>query len=509
MRPSIVFCLLFFLSWGSTGVQAQENRLEELRAKLKLAVIADTAYLSKIDLSVANMPLGELLRHVAKASEVSINYHGDHSLLVNSNLSRVKITDLLFSLCRDYNLDVEVAGNIVSVFPYAPPLPDVPQPRIDFHPVGPSISYQFRQTPLSEVVKMLADQSGINIVFPAELTYHPVSGYAVRMPTEAAVRSLAQNNGMSAKKENSNLWQFDPLPVRQEGGASADWLIRSEITEDQLEIDAQGRITTQIQQGSIYDILCTLCERMELNYYFISPVEGQTSLSLKSVELHTLLKVLFTGTPFSYYEEEGIYMFGASREEVLASVRVIPLENRTVNQLVSVIPPDLKQGVAVDSFADLNSLVLSGDQRKVGHVESFIRSVDKTVPLVTIEVLIVDAAKSRKNEQGVSVSIGEGPVSTTGSLWGEGIHLELESKAINSLINSFNGFGSINLEKVNPNFYASLKLMEANGEIEIQSTPKLSTLNGHEAELTSGERRHYKEVQESLMGSQNPVQPSS
>ena len=41
--------------------------------------------------------------------------------------------------------------------------------------------------------------------------------------------------------------------------------------------------------------------------------------------------------------------------------------------------------------------------------------------------------------------------------------------------------------------------------MRLLSTPKLSTLNGHEATLTSGETQYYKEVQNNYYGTQNPI----
>ena len=51
--------------------------------------------------------------------------------------------------------------------------------------------------------------------------------------------------------------------------------------------------------------------------------------------------------------------------------------------------------------------------------------------------------------------------------------------------------------------------MEQDGTIELRSTPRLSTLNGREAVLTSGEMQYYKETNNTYMGTQNPVQSTS
>ena len=184
------------------------------------------------------------------------------------------------------------------------------------------------------------------------------------------------------------------------------------------------------------------------------------------------------------------------------------MENRTVEKVIDIIPEEFKQSVKVTSFSDLNSLIVSGDQRKVARIENFIKSIDKTIPLITIDVIIAEVTKSRNNEQGISVGYGDPPASSKGTLTPH-FQMNLNADGINKIIKSFNGLGSMNLGKVGPNFYASLKFLEENGDIELKSTPKLSTLNGHQAELKSGQRQHYKEVYESLMGSQNPIQTSS
>jgi type IV pilus assembly protein PilQ len=503
-----VFIITLVLIIALSTINAQDNYMHEVRIKLDKLVEFDPAYRNEIDLAVGSMPIGDLLRNVAKISQVNVSYKGDNSITVNSNFSKVKITDLLYFLCREYNLDLEVVGNIVSVFPYEPPLPDIPGSKVHYQPSTGHISYELHEYPLSDFAKLLADSAGINVVYPVPLAQKRVSGYALRLPLSEAMHALALGNNLLASKTGDKLWAFDPLPAREGEEQGRIWAVRRGISKEQIAIDSVGTITVQVEQASIYDILCTICERLGLNYYFISPVDGSASLYLKDVGLHTLLKVLFTGTPYSYYEEEGILMFGISKEDALLSAKVIPLENRSVENTIEIIPEDLKQTVKISPFGDLNSLIVSGDQLMVARVEQFIKSIDKTVPLITIDVIIVDVTNSRNNEQGISVGYGNNTVANKGSLLPH-LEMDLNADGINKIIRSFNGLGAINLGKVGPNFYANLRFLEENGDIELRSTPKLSTLNGHQAELKSGQRQHYKEVYESLMGSQNPIQTSS
>ena len=54
------------------------------------------------------------------------------------------------------------------------------------------------------------------------------------------------------------------------------------------------------------------------------------------------------------------------------------------------------------------------------------------------------------------------------------------------------------------NFYAKIQALETNGNLKIRSTPKLSTLNGHQATLTRGETTYYAVTRRDVIGSQNP-----
>jgi type IV pilus assembly protein PilQ len=106
-------------------------------------------------------------------------------------------------------------------------------------------------------------------------------------------------------------------------------------------------------------------------------------------------------------------------------------------------------------------------------------------------------------ETGISAGIGDKPVVTKGSIF-PGADITLGAETINKIINNFDGFGSLNIGSVVPNFYLSLKALEANGNVKIRSTPRLSTLNGHKAFLSIGETTYYVVTNQNYYGSQIP-----
>ena len=187
----------------------------------------------------------------------------------------------------------------------------------------------------------------------------------------------------------------------------------------------------------------------------------------------------------------------------LTSVRVIPLRNRSVNRIEEAIPQSLKKDLQIKQFNDLNSIIVCGDQRQIGRVAAFLRSIDRKVPQITIEVMIAEVTKKTLQELGLTAGFGKAPESPQTLT---PFQMTLKANTINDLLGRL---GPTNLGRVGDNFYMTIKALEEKGGLEVKSTPKLSTLNGHEALLKSGETQYYKEVQNSIIGTQNPIQSES
>lgn len=475
--------------------------------KLDELVANDRTYNEEVDISVGRMPLTEMLRNIAKVSKVNLSVKGAENIMVTCNFSRAKIRDLIFFLCQEYNLDIEVVGNIVSISPVPPEEPMPPDSKVTYEAQRMFLSYDLIGDRLVDVGKKITQVSGINLIIPPALYPRQVSGFVENMPFDDAVVTLASVNGLEIFKNRSDTWEIAAPPDNE--GTQSQVPMSARRASNELEVDSLGYISAHIARGNVRDIIIELCERLGYNYFFVSPLDHQASIYLREVEFETLLGVLLAGTQYSYYRENGIYIFGTStaNNPGLFSVRVIPLHYRSVNTLEEVIPENLRSGLQIKQFPDLNSIIACGDQRSVTRVETFLRSIDRRVPLVTIEVIIVDVNKTNIQEAGISTGLNssnQGP--TSGTVTGTGgLSMTLNSSSVNNLLNSFSGFGSVKLGKVSSDFYMSLRFLEDEEFIEIRSTPKLSTLNGHEATLTSGEKRYYKEVTNTYMGTQNPV----
>lgn len=169
----------------------------------------------------------------------------------------------------------------------------------------------------------------------------------------------------------------------------------------------------------------------------------------------------------------------------------------------AIIPDEISEGLDIKIDHELNSLYVTGSGAKIERLKSFINYIDKTVPVVLIEVMFVEVGRNNTIESGISWGIGDNPIETKGALFPT-TDFTLGAKTINKVINGFDGFDRINLGKVVPNFFATVKAMESNGNLKIKSTPKLSTLNGHRATFSNGETSYYTVTQRNIYGTDNP-----
>jgi type IV pilus assembly protein PilQ len=171
--------------------------------------------------------------------------------------------------------------------------------------------------------------------------------------------------------------------------------------------------------------------------------------------------------------------------------------------ILTIVPDEVKKDLDIKIDKEMNSFIVNGPETNIQRFESFIKFIDKAVPVILIEVMILEVNRSATIETGISGGIGDKPAITKGAVYPNSDIL-LGAETINKIINGFSGFGSLNIGSVVPNFNLSLKAMENNGNLKIRSSPRLSTLNGHKAFLSIGETTYYVVTNQNFYGSQIP-----
>lgn len=491
-----LFVVILFLGINTSA----QERFTLIETKLAELSKTTPGLNEKVELSVNGAPIQEFIRGLATTNNLNVSIDAGLNQKIVNNFSNVSVADVILFLCKKYDLDISFVGNIMSFSQYSAPLPAPPKYvskplKITYDKVSDNLNLDLTGDSLSLVAREITRISQKNVVFSPDLSGKLISGFIQNTSFASALDKMAFANDLKVSQEG-DFFLVEKLSLQTSAAAGSKpgrgGNSSSASSGMMLSVDPGKLITLEVSNANISDILAATSKEVKNNYFLFTEPKGTTSLNINGASYDDFLNYLFNGTDYTFKKEGELYLIGERSMEGIRSTRVITLRYRTVEKIIDFIPGELKKGVEVKTFSDLNSLIVSGSQPRINELEAFIRDIDRVVPVISIEVMIVDVNNSHKVATGIKAGLGKAPTQTGGDLYPE-LNFNLGANSINSIIDGINGLGVVNLGKVTPNFYLSLQAMEENGDVNINSTPLLSTLNGNEAKMSIGETRYYQE----------------
>lgn len=471
----------------------------------------------QVELSMTGASIQEYIRTIGATNNINVNVDPSLDIKLSNNFSKVTAKDVFLFLCKRYDLDILFVGPIITFSKYTPPPAPVVEKKvtskkldIKYEKTVDLLSYDLMNDTLGNVTKEITKQSGKNIIFAPELANKAVSGFMQNAAFNSALEKLAFANDMKVSKTPDDFYVFErkQVVVNQQANSDGNSNTFGSLTQSnnppntnknsKIKI-VDGLISMDVQNMPINEIVSGVSKELGKNYFLFSDLKGNASLKVDEAPYEEFLKLLFNGTELTFKKEGTTYLFGDRNLEGLRQSKLITLKNRTIEKVIDFIPADLKKGIELKVFEDLNGIIVSGSQPRINELEAFIRQIDLVVPMVHIEVIIANVQKGNTLATGISMGLGTKPANTTTGTLLPDYNVSLNSQSINNLINGINGFGVINLGNVTPNFYLNLKAMESDNVLKLRSTPQIATLNGHEAKLSIGQTQYYLEVNNSLV----------
>ncbi len=589
MTKKYLFSAILFFSILGTCYSQEDSRFNSIKNQLEVLKINVAGLEETININITQTTLSNFLLAISKVHGININVSPDlNSINIVNNFSNVSVENILLFLVKEYNLDIEFIGNILSVKRFIP----VPKPEKEkeilayFSPETGNLSLDLKNDRLDKVFRKIMDISGKNLLYTPEIESQPLSIYINDVPFDIALKKLAESNNLIQTKSRDGFFIFEnmlstPTPSNIESASSRP--VRSRRTNFYYKIEdtLQKRVTVDFQNTPIADVIYAIGEDLKIDIFTASPLNdaGVATVKAENINFDLLLNYLFEsavqssrtgnentssaggGSKFTYKKEGNKYYFGTENQLSLKQFELVTMnfrsvqmlsnpagngqrrqnrnnfaqgttnfyssssfdqnqnirggstpfntpnmqtgENTQISSIQSILPEDIKAGLDIKIDPELNSFIVSGPGINVERFKNFIASIDKPVPVILIEVMILEVNRSAIIETGVSFGLGKEPSQTVGSVF-PSTDIRIGADKVNRIIGNFSGFGSLNLGSVLPEFYLDIKAMESNGFIRVLSTPKLSTLNGHKAYLSSGQTTYYAVTSQSFFGSQIP-----
>ena len=500
---------LFVFGLSGAAASAQDSWFSEHADSLSGIM---PALESKVDISVSNVSMQEFLRAIANSSGLNLNVDPLIDDMVVNNFNDVKVRDMLLFLERNYPIDIQVIGNIVNIRNRVLVETVATDFRgVQYDSLRQRITLDYFQTDLTQVAREITKITPYNLILAPAIAGKKVSGYVEDMPFEGALEQFAFSNDLKMRITESGYFVLEQAPAEVKPSAQNDRSNPRSRTktapkqEYALEINklSNGNFKVDCSGAPLDRVINEMARSMQVPFFISTKLEGSVSLNFEGRSFQSFLADALKGSAYIHQNEGGVYIIGSKEESTLKECVLFQFQNRTIDHVLESLPEDVTRDLLITEFPDLNSLLISGEELRIQNLRGLLQSIDKTVPVILIEVIIVNVSKNFTISTGIEAGIGEAPVQTQGKVF-PGLDIQVGADDINRLIDGSNGFGVLNLGNVNANFYLTLKAMEEQGILDVSSTPKLSTLNGHEAMMNIGDTEYYLEETSNYIGSQNP-----
>lgn len=500
----------------SAQVNSQE-RLKAIEERLRNLSVTVPGLNQPVQLSMSGASAQEFLRALAQANNLNINIDPQLNFKVYTNFRNETAMNVILFIAKEYDLDVNLIGSIMSVTKVQTPKPVVvPKDfRVNYNASNEYLGFELNNDTLSQVAKKISQLSQKNVVVPVALMSKKVSGFIAAAPFEVALEKLAYANELKMNKTNDGVFIFQALGEGEElyvNGDQATAVKRSNKSaagQGASSFNLSGRkdnqgnrtISVDALNTPILDLIKSASNEVGANYFIYSDIKGTVSTKLNGIGYDTFLTALLQGTEYTFKKDGGVYLIGDRKLEGLRANRIVQLQHRSLDTIQMMIPAEWKKGVEIKEFREQNTILLSGASPQVNEIENYIKQIDRVVPMVLIEVTLVDVRKGKSVKTGISAGVSDS-VKTGGTIL-PGIDYTFGANSINNFLAKLGRNGSVNLGRVTPNFYVKLSALENNNNVDIRSVPKLSTLNGHSANLSIGSSRFYSQKTQNVIPSLN------
>ena len=510
MFKQIVYILIGFFF---TNLVVAQQDINELSRKFDELSIQKKGLNESIKIDVSGLTLHDFISSMAEEHQLNIDIEDDLDQAISNNFYDVTVKEVFIHLVQKYDLEVTFMNNIITfkkrkeVKIIEKKLPKVID--VNYNSQNDFLSVKLENDSLPSVTKAIIDKSGKNLVLAPNVKTLKVSAYILNRPFDQVIEMLAKSNDLVATKDENGFYFIEKnkdennnttpnnsnIPKSKQPKASI-----GSPGYYQVDLNKNGFLSVKANVADVADLLTEAAEKLHINYFLYNKPENEkTTLSADNITFDELLENIFKGKKYTYKKQDNLYLIGEQATEGLRVTEMIQLENRSIESVLASLPKIFSEKLEIKEFVELNGLIVSGAKSILEELKVYIKQIDKVVPMVQIEVIIVQYNKSYDIQTGMKMGLDKINKTQTGGVLFPTADVTVNASSVNSLINAFNGFGLFKLGKVASSFYLNLKLLENNSIIKVESTPKIATISGHEAKLSIGETSYYFEQSNRLI----------
>lgn len=468
--------------------QTEKNEKPDLYPVEKIPV-PDSIKIPVLDFK--NTDIRDILRGLGMQYGVNIYVEPDVTGAVSLYLTDVSVKQAIDFIIKRNKFAHTVDNGIIKVYKYEePPPPPPPKPPCAFNFKNGTLDIDLKDVSAQELARMFSDSADVNVVIEGNVN-KKITARLVNMKPDKAVKALFESNGLAVSVSDGIYY------ISAQNWGEDKPLGNTELKRLSLTVK-NGLVTLEVNNASLDQLIRSIAIQSGINIVIYDRLTGEISAKLNEIPIDNALRFLLQNTKFTFWKEKEIYFVGSREMNQQKTTVIIPLRHIMAEEtaISKILPPTISSNAVVKYNSEQNALIVIGSFDVVAQAQDFIEKVDKPVPQVLIEALVVDFNVSKIRDYGISI-FTQGTKDSSGNWMSEkflpSLDLKPGRKKTERILNSiFNELGMNRIVKLPENFRAGIQALEHADVVKVHSTPQIATINGNPASITIGETRYYK-----------------
>jgi len=439
----------------------------------------------------------DVLRSIAYDYKTNIVVENDITSKVSVALFNVSVFNAVKVISEDngFEFSYDSLRFYVKTKKSPPPPPPPPAPPENHASISYSrgkLSINSYEVDISDFVDSLRSATGINFLISAG-TSGRVTGRLTNIDFRSGLSDLLMNNGFYLTEKDSIYYisrshYYSSLDNTTNKVRGTYW------------VSAQNnKITMDVTDASVGHIIDDIANQLNLQVVKLKVTDSNVTVKCSDVSVETAFDYLFAGTDYSYRKDGDAYIIGDKKSQSVQNTKLIKLLYLRADKFKETIPQEYSKNTTIGVSIEHNALIVTGSSEDIDKIKNYVSAVDKPVPQVMIEALVVDYNLTNSLQLGFTAgSTDSASAVNAPNSYYPGINVTASGAGINkflSNIGKINIFGKDidvgKLGKLPNDFFVNLKAMEDEGIANVESRPILSTLNGYTASLKIGTVQNY------------------
>ena len=426
----------------------------------------------------------DVLRAIARAYDMNIFPYPDVKGKVTVTLHRMPVMDALKLIVQPlgYELSWENSAWVVR------PQQIRAQGAIEMG--RGNLTLTFRNKDLQEFAEEYARRTGLNILVDRNAR-GTITGTLRGVEPLDGLKAILTANGFEVRGQG-DAWIVSAVDAQ---GNSPSRMMGGGGPRNRVDLQVRrGLVTANLRQSMINDVVQSIADQSGYNMITYGQLGGTVDANLKDVPLLQALSLILQGTPFTYALQDSVLLIGdrnpgSASGQALSKNEIYFLKHTRVDKVLPLLPKNLPPQ-AMQAVPELNALLLSGTGEMNQKVKDFLRTIDLPVPQVVIEAVIVEFYKGRNSQYGIKA--GQPKTDPNAAVVGPAIALQGTSILQPSrVLKTELGDLTTTVGMLPQNFFLQLEAIENSDKGRVLARPRLTTLNGQQANINVGTSDYF------------------